>query len=41
MELLYISYMEPSIKKLSKEWSIPEKELKTILNRKMQKSCER
>jgi len=32
MELLYISYMEPSIKKLSKEWSIPEKELKAILN---------
>jgi hypothetical protein len=32
MELLYISYMEPSIKKLSKEWSIPEKDLKVILN---------
>lgn len=32
MELLYISYMEPSLKKLSKEWNVPEKELKTILN---------
>ena len=32
MELLYISYMEPSLKKLSKEWHVPEKELKAILN---------
>ncbi len=31
MELLYISYMEPSLKKLSKEWNVPEKDLRTIL----------
>ncbi|MCF8423821.1 MAG: hypothetical protein K9H41_05715 [Bacteroidia bacterium] len=32
MELLYISYMEPSIKKLSKEWDISEKDIRVILN---------
>lgn len=32
MELLYISYMEPSLKKLAKEWDIPEKELKAIVS---------
>ncbi len=32
MELLYISYMEPSLKKIAKEWNIPENELKAILS---------
>jgi hypothetical protein len=32
MELLYISYMEPSLRKIAKEWNVPEKELKAILN---------
>lgn len=32
MELLYISYMEPSLKKLAGEWQVPEKELRAILN---------
>ena len=31
MELLYISYMEPSLQKLSKEWSIGLVELKKLL----------
>lgn len=31
MELLYISYMEPSVKKLSQEWGIEEEKLKLIL----------
>jgi hypothetical protein len=35
MELLYISYMEPSLKKLAKEWDVPEKELKAILNQQV------
>ena len=30
MELLYISYMEPSIKKLSKEWNIEEARIKVL-----------
>ncbi|MCD6065519.1 MAG: hypothetical protein K0S33_345 [Bacteroidetes bacterium] len=31
MELLYISYMEPSRQKLSEEWDMEEEELKTLL----------
>jgi hypothetical protein len=31
-ELLYISYMEPSIERLSQEWNIPVQSLKQILS---------
>ena len=31
MELAYISYMEPSIKKLSQEWHMSERKLRRIL----------
>lgn len=31
MELLYIAYMEPSLKKLSQEWNLNEEQLKKLL----------
>ena len=35
MELLYISYMEPSIERLSQEWNMPINTLKKLLNDKL------
>lgn len=34
MELLYISYMEPSLKRLSQEWNMPIETLKKLLKHK-------
>ena len=35
MELLYISYMEPSIKKLAKEWNMEEARIKLLFKNEM------
>ncbi|MBI3520061.1 MAG: hypothetical protein HY062_11990 [Bacteroidetes bacterium] len=35
MELLYISYMEPSLRQLSKEWNVAPVVLKTLLNKEI------
>ncbi len=35
MELLYISYMEPSLERLSQEWNMPINTLKKLLNNKL------